>query len=176
MSSGQWFIMRDAKTFGPYSSSQLKQHARDGLVTPDDRVAQSRNGPWTSARKVKGLEFAAEPPPPPVRETAQVQSGSNLAVIERPVQAQARVVYVPTQQGQQQPVQQHMYVTTQRTSKKLKLQSLLSSILFLGGFAWIIVEGRSQTSKNMMFLAFAVTLVGVLWFIVNRIRIWWHHD
>lgn len=69
-----------------------------------------------------------------------------------------------------------MYVTTQRTSKKLKLQSLLSSILFLGGFAWIIVEGRSQTSKNMMFLAFAVTLVGVLWFIVNRIRIWWHHD
>jgi len=68
--------------------------------------------------------------------------------------------------------------TTQGTSKKLKLQSVLSSALMLIGIVWlsmtlVAAEGGAvnDASTEMIILA-----VGLTWHLVTRLRIWWHHE
>ena len=64
--------------------------------------------------------------------------------------------------------------TVQETSKKFKLQTLISVSLIIIGFAWIIaVANNPQSESSEMPLLFII--VGLIWYIVNRFRIWWHH-
>ncbi len=66
--------------------------------------------------------------------------------------------------------------TIQGTSKRLKLHVILSSIVFWIGVVWLIVgintakEGEQSSAVPVIFL-----LVGVVWYVVTRYRIWWHH-
>lgn len=65
-----WFVVRDGKELGPFSSHQLKQMAADGKLTPDDLV---RRGDMKASRKagnVKGLfqSSASRSSPPDLPE------------------------------------------------------------------------------------------------------------
>lgn len=59
--------------------------------------------------------------------------------------------------------------TTQSTSKQLKLESLIASaVLIAGVLITIASSGPSPFGALVIF-------IGLIWFIVTRIRIWWHH-
>lgn len=63
-------------------------------------------------------------------------------------------------------------VTTQETSKVLKIQiGLSAAITFLGLWAIYATPARSDARGFAIF----VTVVGVVWFIVSKVRAWWHH-
>lgn len=62
--------------------------------------------------------------------------------------------------------------TMQETSKKLKLQSVLSvSLMGLG----VILIGATKDGGDPSTAGPLMLGGGLMWFIVNRIRIWWHH-
>ena len=66
--------------------------------------------------------------------------------------------------------------TIQATSKKLKLHILLSVILLIVGIIWLMVVsyGIEQGVESGIIPALMI-FVGLVWFIVTRFRIWWHH-
>lgn len=59
--------------------------------------------------------------------------------------------------------------TIQRTSKSIKLQGLLAGIMIIVG-VYLMVADPANGSAPLIFL------IGFIWFIMNRIRQWWHHD
>lgn len=64
----EWFIKRDDKKTGPYSSTQLVEMAKKGQVLPIDWVAKGEDEKWRPASQMKGLFAAPEavaPPPLP---------------------------------------------------------------------------------------------------------------
>ncbi len=68
--------------------------------------------------------------------------------------------------------------TVQETSKKLKVHIIISSILFWVGVFWLFVDinapkqgGEQSASATPGILLF----VGLVWYVVTRFRIWWHH-
>ncbi len=70
----------------------------------------------------------------------------------------------------------NVLTTTQETSKKLKLQIIFSSVIFWVGVVWIFIAieqekngGESSPVPGLLLL------VGMVWYIVTRLRIWWHH-
>lgn len=63
-------------------------------------------------------------------------------------------------------------VTIQETSKKLKLQTLISVAVVIVGVVWAM--GQSESSEPSGIPAILI-FSGLVWFIVTRIRIWWHH-
>ena len=81
--ANEWYIRRGSNVLGPSTSSQLKSDAAAGLVKRDDEVSQSPTGPWSVARKVKGL-FAVQQseasvrPQSPLRDTPQSALRSEL--------------------------------------------------------------------------------------------------
>ncbi len=58
--------------------------------------------------------------------------------------------------------------TTQLTSKKIKIQILLS--------IFIIIFGMVITAINYPVVGILTILGGIVWFIITKIRKWWHHD
>lgn len=65
--------------------------------------------------------------------------------------------------------------TIEFTSKNLKAHSFMSNFLILIGFivAAYIADGRLDAGLNV---GYFIMLIGIIWLIVTRIRIWWHHD
>ncbi len=67
--------------------------------------------------------------------------------------------------------------TVQETSKKLKLQILISSIMFWVGIIWLFIEinnvkiNGGEPSQTPNFLL----LIGIIWYVVTKVRVWWHH-
>ena len=61
--------------------------------------------------------------------------------------------------------------TTQLTSKKLKGQQLIATLMVIVGSIWIFSSPESGAG-----LPAFIALVGLVWFIVIRIRTWWHHS
>lgn len=59
--------------------------------------------------------------------------------------------------------------TTQRTSKSIKLQGLLAGIMTIVGVYLMVADPADD-------IAPLILLIGFIWFIVNRIRKWWHHE
>ena len=61
--------------------------------------------------------------------------------------------------------------TVEQTSKKFKLQAILSIVTSCVGLVGMFAtaENGNTTIPTLMFMG------GVIWFIVNRIRIWWNH-
>ena len=71
----------------------------------------------------------------------------------------------------------HHLTTTQETSKKFKLQTLISVLLMIIGGVWVIVlssEPDALEQGDMSAPTWMLT-IGVIWYLVNRFRIWWHH-
>lgn len=59
--------------------------------------------------------------------------------------------------------------TTQLTSKTLKLQQAVSVTLIVVGLL-MMIGGHGPQAWG------AVLGVGAAWYLVTRVRIWWHHD
>ncbi|MBX9679647.1 MAG: DUF4339 domain-containing protein [Gemmataceae bacterium] len=55
-----WYVKRDDKKYGPYSSTQLVEMAKQGQVLPLDWVAGGEAGQWMPASQVKG-QFGPSP-------------------------------------------------------------------------------------------------------------------
>lgn len=66
--------------------------------------------------------------------------------------------------------------TIQETSKKLKLNIVFSSTLFWIGLVWAfaINNAADQNVEPSVIPSFFV-LVGIVWYLITRFRIWWHH-
>ncbi len=66
--SSSWYVRREGKIHGPIDSAGLKQLASKGEISERTEVSQGSDGPWSEAKKVRGL-FApaagAMPPPTP---------------------------------------------------------------------------------------------------------------
>jgi uncharacterized membrane protein YvbJ len=78
-------------------------------------------------------------------------------------------------------------VTIQRTSKRLKMQSMISGLAVLIGFIWLGVlsnETKTNGSEGSLTkvpldaLVYPILIIffGIFWFLITRIRIWWHHE
>ena len=65
------------------------------------------------------------------------------------------------------------------TAKRFKLISLLSVLIFLFGwvlFFIIISNTPSKTTGSFLpMLSLLLILSGLISYIINRVRIWWHH-
>lgn len=63
----QWFILRDDRKYGPYSSAQMKQMAEGGQLLPSDMVQEEGTAQWLSAVQVGAFfpSTGSVPPPPP---------------------------------------------------------------------------------------------------------------
>lgn len=65
-------------------------------------------------------------------------------------------------------------VTTQGTSKSLKLQGAIAILLMIIGASMIYVQVQSDVTPSPTGpILFAV---GFVWYIINRVRKWWHHS
>lgn len=64
--------------------------------------------------------------------------------------------------------------TVQETSKKFKLQTLISVSLIIVGVVWLITVFNNPQSEPSAIPGLLI-FVGFIWYIVNRFRIWWHH-
>jgi hypothetical protein len=64
MAGTNYFYAQGNQTFGPYTSSQLRELAAKGTLRPDDHVMPDSTRKWYPARKVKGL-FRDQPEPLP---------------------------------------------------------------------------------------------------------------
>lgn len=60
--------------------------------------------------------------------------------------------------------------TIQETGKKFKLQTLISVSLIIIGFVWMFNADPQSTGMPAL-----VTSLGIMWYVINRFRIWWHH-
>ena len=64
--------------------------------------------------------------------------------------------------------------TIQQTSKKFKMHTLIAVLLIIVGVVWIIgnsSDGQSGDGAIPSLLIF----VGLVWFVITRLRTWWHH-
>lgn len=67
--------------------------------------------------------------------------------------------------------------TIQETGKRLKLQILVSSAIFWVGLVWLIIEMSNTVNSGgeQPKIPVVILLIGTVWYIATRIRIWWHH-
>lgn len=64
--------------------------------------------------------------------------------------------------------------TIQETSKKFKIQTIISVSFIIVGAVWLIGES-SGSSSEATGVPGLLTFAGLVWYIINRFRIWWHH-
>lgn len=66
--------------------------------------------------------------------------------------------------------------TIELTGKRLKLHSLLSALAIIVGLVWLIANtSTGQPSVGGMMVSAGLMVGGLAWFVITRIRIWWHH-
>lgn len=65
--------------------------------------------------------------------------------------------------------------TTQGTSKRLKAQSLLAIALIVVGLPIFMAAESENPDSGPRMAGSLMFTVGFIWFVVTRIRIWWHH-
>lgn len=148
-----WHLAKHGKQIGTFTSQQLSDKGKAGEITSDMEVWRDGMTEWQPARKVKGLAVVAVPAaPPPPRPPA------------------VTVAVAPSPHSEPMPVRGH--VTTERTSKALKMHQLLASIMTIVGVVMIFGGASSGTPSAGGFLA---TIGGASWLTITRIRIWWHH-
>lgn len=63
--------------------------------------------------------------------------------------------------------------TVQETSKRLKAHILISSLMFWAGAIWFFTAGVSD--EGMIVVSMLLMLGGLVYYIVTKSRIWWHH-
>lgn len=74
----------------------------------------------------------------------------------------------PGQGGQQR-------VIVEQTSKHLKIHTLLASVMVIFGSCAGIAASAAD-SDSTAYIAGWVFVVGLIWFVTTRVRIWWHHE
>ncbi len=70
--------------------------------------------------------------------------------------------------------------TIQQTSKRLKSRLVISALLWWVGVIWLIFaisEAKESIGAKPPFptTPFMITFIASGWFILTKIRIWWHH-
>lgn len=66
--------------------------------------------------------------------------------------------------------------TVEQSSKRYKLQQLLSSLLIIGSvIAFIADLSENEPNSGVASLAILGIVVGLIWFIIVRFLTWWHH-
>ena len=73
--------------------------------------------------------------------------------------------------------------TIELTSKKYKIQLVLSVLLLsLGLFISLAAAGLAAAGGGgtlpalLAFIGIPSMVVGLIWYIITKIRIWWHHE
>ena len=67
-------------------------------------------------------------------------------------------------------------VTTQRTSKPLKAQLLISGMLFwFGLLSWFLPYGHSMDIGGLSWAA-TLMIIGGAWYVITKMMIWWQHE
>ena len=68
--------------------------------------------------------------------------------------------------------------TIQGTSKRLKMHSLISGLMFGVGSlgSYFALQDFDPAAGDSLGIWSLLVVIGLAWFIVTRIRIWWHHD
>jgi hypothetical protein len=69
-------------------------------------------------------------------------------------------------------INKNKIVTIQKTSKKIKLNMLISIILF---FASSIVGFIRVANNNNPYFWFSISIIALLWLIATNIFKWWYH-
>ena len=68
-------------------------------------------------------------------------------------------------------------VTTQRTSKVLKAQLVLSTFLcWFGLLSWFLPYGGTVDGSEGVSWPATMMIAGAVWYVVTRIGIWWQHE
>jgi uncharacterized C2H2 Zn-finger protein len=65
--------------------------------------------------------------------------------------------------------------TIELTGKKLKLQKVLSVLCIIIGFIWVYLSINKNEHSEPSKLSFWVVAIGIVWYIITKIRIWWEH-
>jgi len=65
--------------------------------------------------------------------------------------------------------------TIEKTSKTLKAQGCLSALVLFVGIV-LLVSGIVKSVSGMQVFGAVAIVVGLLWHIITKIRVWWHHD
>ncbi len=65
--------------------------------------------------------------------------------------------------------------TIQETSKKFKLQALISIFLIIIGAVMLIATSDAKSGQEPSGTGAIILLIGIIWYLINRFRIWWHH-
>jgi hypothetical protein len=80
-----FYVRRGEKTFGPYSTDQLKEGTQKGQIRSGDSIAPSKEGPWTPVEQVKGLALKSDTTTPPLQAapvtTAPARRDGNTVVL-----------------------------------------------------------------------------------------------
>ena len=157
-----WHLAEADKTIGTFTSQQLADMGKAGQITSDMIVWRDGMDKWQPASKVKGLAVKQLPPVPP----------------PAPQQPAITVAFVPAPASQPMPVSGH--VTIEKTGKSLKLHQLLSFLFIVIGFgiATIAITTRPKDTTEISSAALAGSFMfvgGLMWRVVTRIRVWWHH-
>lgn len=63
--------------------------------------------------------------------------------------------------------------TVQETSKRLKSQILIASLMFWAGAIWLFTAGVD--GGGMTLVSLLLMLSGLAFYIGTKARIWWHH-
>jgi hypothetical protein len=63
-------------------------------------------------------------------------------------------------------------VTTQGTSKALKTQQAIGGAVFALGMLTTFAGMGSELAQVGVF----IMVIGIVWYIAARTRIWWHHE
>ena len=64
-------------------------------------------------------------------------------------------------------------VTTERMRKRFKGQLLIAGLMTFTGGIWFIASNAAGSLSPWSILLFCV---GLLWWIMTRASIWWHHE
>ena len=148
-----WHLARNGKQLGAFTSQELSDKGKAGEITSDMEVWRDGMKGWQSVSRVKGLAVVAVPasPPPP-----------------RPPAVTVAVAASP--HSEPMPVRGH--VTTERTSKRLKMEQLLAVIMTTVGVGMVFSGVSAGVPSSGGIFA---TMAGLGWLAVTRMRVWWHH-
>lgn len=68
--ANQWYYRSNTAEHGPFTPSQMRQLAAEGIIRPETRVRRGTDSKWRSAKRVQGLltpAKVASPPRPPAQ-------------------------------------------------------------------------------------------------------------
>lgn len=64
--------------------------------------------------------------------------------------------------------------TIQQTSKRFKKQIIVAVLLLIGGIIVIAIAADAK-KYGLAGVGILATILGVVWYIIVRLRIWWNH-